>query len=144
MLDEKPSPRDYPPSGSRPTDREEVCRLCSVSTTLMQFYQHPSRQGSTKTKSKGSTLSRSATRRKKGTLLTDPDLKKDRAKLLTFLLTLRREIESLDSLAGKKYFTLLPEASITSAHPIGFHLYRLRHPNGDDRTSCCETTKGAL
>ena len=49
---------------------------------------------------------------KKGTLLTDPDLKKDRAKLLTFLLTLRREIESLDSLAEKKYFTLRPEASI--------------------------------
>ena len=53
---------------------------------------------------------------KKGTLLTDPDLKKDRAKLLTFLLTLRREIESLNSLAEKKYFTLLPEASITNAH----------------------------
>ena len=40
----------------------------------MQFYQHPSRQGSTKTKSKGSTKTE------------------------------------------KKYFTLLPEASITSAH----------------------------
>src|SRR3989338_4801461 len=51
---------------------------------------------------------------KKGTLLTDPDLKKDRAKLLTFLLTLRREIESLDSPAEKKYFSLLPEAFITS------------------------------
>src|SRR3989338_3036610 len=59
--------------------------------TLMQFYQHPSRQGSAKTKSKGS-------------------------KLLTFLFTLRREIESLNSLAEKKYFTLLPEASITNAH----------------------------
>src|SRR3989338_10010587 len=118
MLDEKPSPRDYPPSGSRPTDREEVCRLCSVSTTLMQFYQHPSRQGSTKTKSKGSTLSRSTTRREKtlSLLLTDPNLKKHRAKLLTSLLTLRREIESLNSLAEKKYSTLLHEASITSAH----------------------------